>query len=818
MAVLAEQETIEERIKGYKAEMVDMVKIQRNLARPEDFARVEAKMPYRPGVKLSIERARLVTESYKETDGDPIVLRRARALAKVLDNMTIYLDMRSKFAGNYAPNPDDLITYPELYGSWLDKHIEKGYKGLLPDDKEREELHELHRYWKNKAVHGSERRFLTEDVLPYWFFTNHGVFFWVHGGRTGVPNYEKLFKVGLNGIIEEARERLKYISTDPDFYTNVREYLKQKQFLEAVIIALEAGVRWGKRYAELARETAAEESDTAKKQELEALAEVCDWVPANPPRTLHEALQCYWFITLIYRVIDIQQSGLGDRFDQIMYPFYKKDKDEGRITRDQAEELIGFLFVKMNEFGDLTPPGVGASSQGGVNTGRLTTVGGVDSYGQDATNEMSYIMLDARNAAGLTQPMVGVRLHSNTPQEFLYKLAESLRKDAGIYAIYNDEMMIPYLVNLGIPLEDARNYGCEGCMRWIIPGKAMSFRALGGNFALPRCLELALNKGIDKNSGEQIGHPTPDPAAFKSIDDVIKAYLDQVRFFMGKLTTIYNMVDVLEESWLPVPFLSGLIDGCIEHGEDCRTYKYFPNTIFQPVGQINVANSLAAMKKLVFDDKKASMAELVGALKNNWEGKEDLRQMFIAAPKFGNDDDYVDLLARDISLQTTETFRSFKNIWGGPFLEDGTGAAAYFAYSGLTGATPDGRKDRDMFCDGTVSPAVGTDVKGHTAVLKSAAKIDHANTFTQLLNQKFLPQFLTDDYKEQFAAYLRSFVELGIHHIQFNVIDKEKLMDAQTHPEQYKDLVVRVAGFSVYFIDLQKTVQGQIISRTEQGF
>ncbi len=818
MAIAVEKEKVEERIRNYKAEMVDRVKSQRNLARPEDFKRREAKMPYRSGVKLSLERAKLVTESYKETDGEPIVLRRAKALAKVLDNMTIYIDVHSKFAGNYAPDSDSLITYPELFWSWLDKQIELGYKELLPDDEKRQELHEIHKYWKNKAVHGSERRLLPEDVLPYWFYTNHGAFFWLHGGRTGVPNYEKLFKVGLNGIIQEVKERLSHISSEPSFYVNAREYLKQKQFLEAAIIALEAGVRWGKRYVKLAREMAAKETDATKKQELEEIAQICDSVPGNPPRTLREALQCYWFITLIYRRIDIMQSGLGDRFDQIMYPFYKKEKEEGRITREQAEELVGFLFIKINEFGDLTPPGVGAASQGGVNTGGLIAIGGVDSYGQDATNEMTYIVLDARTEAGLTQPMVGVRLHRNTPQEFLYKLTESLCREAGIYAIYNDEMMIPYLVSLGIPLEDARNYGCEGCMRWIIPGKAMEFRALGGNFVLPRCFEFALSKGIDKISGKQIGYSTPDPATFASLEDVIKAYLEQVKFFMGKLTMIYNMVDVIEEKWLPRPFLSALMDGCIECGEDCRTYKYFLNTIFQPVGQVNVANSLAAIKKLVFDDKKVSMAELVDALKNNWEGKEELLQMCLNAPKFGNDDDYVDLLARDISLRTTEVFRSFKNIWGGPFLEDGTGASAYFAYSGLTGATPDGRKDRDLFCDGTVSPAVGTDTKGNTAVLKSAAKIDHVRTFTQLLNQKFLPQYLSDEYKEQFAAYLRTFVDFGIHHIQFNVVDRQTLSDAQEHPVQYKDLVVRVAGFSVYFIDLEKTVQNQIIARTEQGF
>jgi formate C-acetyltransferase len=446
------------------------------------------------------------------------------------------------------------------------------------------------------------------------------------------------------------------------------------------------------------------------------------------------------------------------------------------------------------------------------------TIGGQTPDGNDATNEMSYIVLDAISAIRLVQPAIAIRLHRNTPTEFLYAIAKALKTCAGVYSFFNDEEMIPYLMSLGIPLEDARNYATEGCMRWIIPGKAMGMRALGGSFILPRCLEFALTQGWDKFSGKQWGYATPDPLTFTSIEDVIEAYLTQVRFFFQKLATIYNMVDVLDGEYLPQPLLSAMLDGCIAHGQDCRQYKYFPNTIFQPVGQITVVNSLAAMKKLIFDDKKVSVAQLLDALRNSWEGdgRGELHQMFINAPKFGNDDDYVDLLARDVFLRTTQVFRSFKNIWGGPFLEDGTGGSNYYAYSGLTGATPDGRKDRGLFNDGTVSPMVGTDKKGPTAVLKSVGKIDHERTFTHLFNQKFLPLYLSDEYKDAFAAYMRTFVNLGIHHIQFNVVDRQVFLDAQQHPENYGDLVVRVAGFSSYFVDLEKELQDQIIARTEQ--
>jgi formate C-acetyltransferase len=773
---------------------------------------------YRAGIKICMERPRLVTESYKETEGEPYVLRRAKALANFLDNMTIYIQPWERIVGNFASTPDSIQHYPELFWRWLEKAIDAEFEMMVTDE-EREELHQIHKYWRNTAVHGKEKSLLPEEVLPYWSFVNHGAFMWLHGGRTGVPNYDKLFKVGLKGIVQEAKDRLAQISSDPSFYIQAEKYLPQRYFLEAAIISLEAGIRWGKRYAQKARELASVEQDEKRKRELEDIAEVCDWVPENPPRTLHEALQCYFFITLITRVIDLQTPGLGERIDQIMYPLYKKDKEEGRITREEAQELVEYVWLKMNEFGELMPLRMGLGQGGSVVTARVTTIGGQTPEGDDATNEMSYIVLDAIKAINLAEPSVAIRLHKNTPAEYLYAITDALRQASGVFSLFNDEMMIPYLSSFGLPLEDVRNYSTEGCMRWIIPGKPMGFRALGGMFALPRCLELALSQGIDKYSGKQIGARTPDPLTFTSIEDVIEAHLAQVRFLVEKLVTINNFVEVLDNEYLPQPFLSALMDGCIENGQDLRTYKYFANTIFQPIGQVTVANSLAAMKKLVFEDKRVSLAELLDALKNNWEGKEDLRQMFInEAPKFGNDDDYVDLLARDVYLRTTQTIRSFKNIYGGSFMEDGTGGSTYYSGGFLTGATPDGRKDTEWFNDGTISPAIGTDMKGPTAVLKSVAKIDHVGTFTHLFNQKFLPQYLEGANKDAFVAYLRTWVDLGIHHIQFNVFDRQMLLEAQQNPEKYANLVVRVAGYSAYFVDLAKGLQDQIIARTEQGF
>jgi formate C-acetyltransferase len=772
----------------------------------------EGRNPYRQEVKLCIERARLITEGYKASEGQPMVIRRARAMAHFLDQRTLYILPDERIVGNVSSEPCSMITFPEKWSSWLDKAIDTEYSGLLSDEK-RTELHQIHKYWKGKSVHGMERDLLPKEILYYWFYPNQGVFLWRHGGHVGSPDYQHIFQIGLKGIIDEAKAKLEEIKADPQLYLHPKDYLKKKAFYEAVIISSEAVIRQGKRFSELCLQEAAKESNPGRKAELEEMAQICAWVPENPPRSLHEALQFYWFINLVVRVLDLQTSGNGDRVDQIFYLFYARDKAEGRLNKEAAQELVEHLLLKFNEEGALIPP---SHPSAGPLITRVVTVGGVDRQGVDATNDMTYIIMDAKDEVGFNQPALAVRLHPQTPQALYQQIVKSLLKQPGVYSFFNDSMMIPFLTNLGLPLEDARDYGTDGCMRWIIPGKAMCQRALGGTFVLPKCLEYALYQGLDKFSGKQVGPKTSDPLTWTSVDDAMEAYIEQLKFFLHKLVTIYNIVDVLEEEWLPQPFLSAVVDGCLEAGKDCREFKYYHNTIIQPVGQITIVNSLAALQKLVFDEKKVPMAQLLEALKNNWEGREDLRQQFINdAPKWGNDDDYVDLIGREFFRRTNQTFKSFKNIWGGPFNEDGTGASSYYDYSGMTGATPDGRKDLDLFNDGTVSPSIGTDKKGPLATLKSVSKVDHAGTFTHLFNQKFTPQELKKNNGNNFIALLKSFVDLGIHHTQFNIIDRETLLDAQMHPDKYSDLVVRTAGLAAYFVDMTKGVQDQIIARTE---
>ncbi|MFC1864326.1 pyruvate formate lyase family protein [Chloroflexota bacterium] len=778
--------------------------------------------PYNEGATLDVERPRLYCESYKATEGEPMVIRRGKALAHLLDNKAVYILPRERIVGNVTNKPMALITYPELWWRWLDKAIDTDYRTLVTDE-EREEMHEIHKYFAKYGVHGMERDLLPEDIVTYWRYDVHGAFSWIHGGRTGVPDYEKVFKLGLKGIIKQIDDRLKELDESGLILRDARSYLEQKDFLRAAKISLEAGCRFGKRFAQKCREEADIEEDEDRKKELEEMADVCDWVPENPCRTLHDAIQCYWFIKIITHAIDLQTPGGGERLDQILYPYYKKDKEEGRLTRQEAQELVEHVLLKHNEEGQLSPPRKSSSrsfekEEGGTGGGkvgsRVTNIGGTTADGKDATNEMSYIILDAFQAIKLSQPSVVVRLHKNTPHEFLSALTDHLKVASGVTSIFNDEMMVPYLTNKGIPVEDARLYSTHGCMRWNISAKAINQRALGGVLVTPKLLEYALNQGWNKFTGRQIGAPTPDPTTFTCLEDMMQAYETQARFFLEKQLAIYNLVDVLDSRYLQQPFYSALLEGCIERGQDCRDYKYYADTVIQPMGQINCINSLAAIKKLVFDEKKYTMAELVEALQNNWEGKEEMRQDFANCPHWGNDDDYVDAIGRNFYRRNTELVHSFKNIWGFEHAEDGTAGASFYQWSGLTGAAPDGRKDRDLFADGTISPAIGTDLKGPTAVLKSVAKADHAHTFSHLLNQRFLPQFLEGENKEAFISYLRSFVDLKIHHVQFNIVDNKLLLDAQEHPEEHVDLVVRVAGFSAYFVGLPKPVQDQIISRT----
>ena len=768
---------------------------------------------YRHDVRLNVERNRLLTESYKMTDGEPYTIRRAKAMEHILLNKTVYILDNEQIVGASGSTPNELYYPMEVNweSPWRAMH-EVDAQSLLSDEKDEADTKAVVEYWKGKTLSDIRKKAFKGELEKYWKY--EGTFLWSQWDEGGVPNYEKLFRIGINGIKKQAEAKLEeVIGTLPD------GYLDKKSFLEAVIMCLEAIVAFAHRYAEKARQLAAKEKDETRKNQLERIATTCDWVPANSPRTFQEALQSFWFIHMITKEIEFSSLVCGARLDVLFGPYYEKDLAEGRITREEATELLALLALKFEESGKWFSPLL-TSIYGGVQRLEAITLGGVDVEGKDVTNEVTYMMLDVAESMQTTQPSIALRVHRDTPEKLLSGATDVIRTGVGYPSLFNDEVLIPLCLKWGAPLEDARNYSISGCVYLDIPGKNMVRRALG-YFVLPKCLWWALHQGLDPKTGEQYGARTPDPSTFTCAKDVLNAYLEQVRFFFDKHVKLENKCQEIYEEYAPRPLLSAFIDGCIEQAEDLRKWSYASMLTSWPVivGPTNVADSLAAIQKFVFDEKKITMKQLIGILDKNWEGHEDLRQEVITrAPKFGNDDDYVDLLAREVHHRTETVMEEFRDYWGNRLRGDGSGVSATYGLANETPATPDGRKGGEPFSDATLSPMIGRDTKGPTAVLASCAKIDTLQTYNHLLNQKFLPQYLEGENKDVFISYLRSWCDLRIPHIQFNIVDRATLLNAQKDPESYSNLVIRVAGYSAYFVDLSKGLQDSIISRTEQCF
>ena len=765
---------------------------------------------YRPGIKLDLQRSRLLTESYKETDGEPMVVRRAKALENILTKIDIYIQDWERIVGNNVSTPEGLYFGIDMNWRSVQRMVSGEEGQALLDDAGRAELGELCKYWKGKSMSDRQQKMFTGDLLKYWKY--EGTFLWTHWSELGIPDYKRIFKVGLKGIIKEAEDRLREMDqkVPPD-------YVEQKEFIQAALIALQASVKFAHRYAQKAREMAAKASDGDDRKRLEEVAITCEWVPENPPRSLLEALQSFFFIHVI-RYIEYSTLGIGVRFDKIFGPYYEKDLQDKKITKGEALELLQLLWVKFHELGLVYSPML-SGIYGGVESLQALTLGGVDENGKDITNEMTYLVLETAETMRTLEPSIALRYHDGTPDRLLSKASEVIRTGIGYPSFFNDKSMIPTLQKWGVPAADARDYAVTGCVYIEIPGKNIARRAHGG-LILPKCLWWALHRGKNPKTGEQWGAPTPDPATFKSAEDLMNAYLEQVRFFYGKQNKIENTCRSLYEKYLPRPFYSAVLDGCIEKGKDSRQWAY-PSMVHDFVviiGPTNVVDSIAAVKKVIFEDQKISMGELIKAMDNNWVGFEEIRQRMLRAPKFGNDDDFVDEVAAQVHHKTSEVLAEFTDRFGYPCRGDGSGVSATYGCAFDTPATPDGRKDGDPFADATLSPSQGRDFKGPTAVLKSASKIDTTKSYNHLLNQKFLPSALEGDMKNIFVNYLRSWGDLEISHVQFNIVDKATLLDAQKHPENHPDLIVRVAGYSAYFVDLSKGLQDSIIARTEQSF
>jgi formate C-acetyltransferase len=612
---------------------------------------------------------------------------------------------------------------------------------------------------------------------------------------------------GLNGIIEEAEAELENVR----FFS--RDDVERRRFLEAVIMALKAINHFADRFADLAEAKAETEANSEQKEKLQRVEETCRWVPAKPARSFHEALQCFW---LIYLVCNPSPTiGMG-RFDQYMYPFYRKDKETGRITDEEVVRLLCELRAKDMELVRVALRPEKRMQHAGMAKWHNMIIGGLTSNGQDATNELTYLILEAAKRLMTPHHTVTLRVHENTPEELMMKALEVVKTGVGMPAFVGDRSYIEFLLSKGVPLSVARNYALGGCLDVALPGLMRIVEA--SFFVVPKVLEIFLNDGVDPKTGLKVGPFKVDLDEFQTYVEFTDAFKKYLAHFIGLWAETANLLTTVRSELMKHVVEAALMDNGIKAGKSFfeRKMPYEINSVLLPVGMINVADSLATIKKLVFKEKKITMDELKKAMQANWEGYEELRRVCLEAPKYGNDDDYADLIAKDLYRFLAQTITKFDYVLGGKHQPGGISISSMWAGGDITGATPDGRYAAEVLADGSMSPMRGRDTNGPTAIIKSASKIDQTLYASTLLNMKFHPSTLgnTEDLRK-LTALIKTYFGLGGKHVQFNVVSREMLLEAQKHPENYHDLVVRVAGYSAYFVQLGKRVQDEIIARTE---
>ena len=779
---------------------------------------------------ICVEKTQIVMEAYKQHEGEPAILRRAKATASYLDKRTIFIEDDELIVGNVASKPMGMEAGSQN-PAWPHQDIEELRKqGLSLSDEDEAVLRSMDEYWRGKGRTVEERQGQFYDDDRLWPFIQSGILCppwknkyegrgygaaglgWGLGvGQTLILiDYAKVLNEGINKITADAREELKSLR-----YFNTED-IRKADFLNAVIIINEAFVRMANRYADLAAGMAAKEENPARKKELERIADTCRCVPAEPARNFYEAMQSFWFTWMMIT----QGTAPGGRFDQFMYPFYKKDKAEGRITDDEVLELLECLRVKVMQYNFVGGGDMQRKKWSGLARWNNWVIGGLTPEGEDATNELSYLILDAALDCQTPHYTITVRVHDKTPDALMLKALEVVKTGIGMPAFVGDNSYIDYLVSHGVPLKDARDYALAGCLDVNLPGKSR-ISAIG-MFIVPLVFEITLNNGIEPRTGKQLGPKTGEMESFNTFDDLMQAFKTQLKYFMGLAAEEHNILLRAQTELFPDAFHSMLMEDGIKIGRDVldRTMPFENGSMLNPVGMINVVDSMAAIKKLVFEQKTASLAEMKSALNANWQGNsfDDLRKACMAAPKYGNGDPYVDSIAAELYQCWADTAVTFTTAWGGTMKPAGISITAHAPGGSLTGATPDGRHSGETLADGTMSPAQGRDTHGPTAVIRSALAINQVAFQSTLLNMKVHPSALqSKEDLMKLASLIRVYFAGNGKHIQFNVVDKATLIAAQEKPEQHRDLIVRVAGYSAYFTNLNKPVQDEIIARTEHS-
>lgn len=809
-------------------------------------------------------RAKLITESYKETEGEPIITRRAKAFAHILHNIPIIIRDNELIVGSSTIAPRGCQTFPEFSYEWLEAELDTVATRTADPfeiaEETKAELKEADKYWKGKTTSELATSYMAPEAIKaieHNIFTP-GNYFYNGVGHVTVKYWEVL-ETGFEGIMEKAQKELDGCSVGDG------NYARKSHFLEAVILSCKAVIDYAGRYAKLAQEMAAQTSDPVRKQELFVIAENCSRVPAKGAQNFYEACQSFWFVQQLLQMESSGHSISPGRFDQYMYPYYKKDMEAGTITRKFAQELMDCIWVKLN---DLNKCRDAASAEGfaGYSLFQNLIAGGQNKEGEDVTNDLSVMCIQASMHVHLPAPSLSVRVWNGSPHEFLIKAAELTRTGIGLPAYYNDEVIIPALQNRGLSLEDAREYNIIGCVEPQKAGKTEGWHD-AAFFNMCRPLELVFSNGMDK--GEMVGIPTGDVTQMKTFDEFFDAYKKQMEYCISLLVNADNAIDVAHAERCPLPFLSCMIDDCLKEGKSVQEGGAVYNfTGPQGFGIANMADGLFAIRKLVYEDKKVSMKELKEALAWNYDkgldaqSAGDMTEMIMKAmqkagrnvdastaegllktfmgmkpgeqktqrfkeihdmidevPKFGNDIPEVDYFAREVAYTYTKPLQKYNNPRGGKFQAGLYPVSANVPLGGQTGATPDGRYAHTPVADG-VSPSAGKDVKGPTAAATSVSRLDHFIVSNgTLFNQKFHPSALSGrEGLEKFVALIRGYFDQKGMHMQFNVVDRQTLLDAQEHPEKYKHLVVRVAGYSALFTTLSRSLQDDIIRRTEQGF
>lgn len=767
---------------------------------------------------ISIERAVLFTEAYKKWEGSvEMPVLRALSFKHFMENRTLCINDGELIVGEKGDSAQAAPTYPEICCHTIEDMNVMNDRDIVDfsvteeDKRIQEEI--IIPFWEKRQT----RRKIVNAMAPEWKNAYEAGMF-TEFMEQRAPGHtvcgDIIYRKGFADLKKDIEKEIANLD-----FLNDKEAYDKKADLEAMAISCDAMIIFGKRYAELARKMAAETTDEQRKKDLLLIAENCDVVPEHAPKTFHQAIQMYWFVHVgITTELNTWDAFSPGRLDQHLNPFYEKDVEEGRLTREGAQELLECMWVKFNN--QPAPPKVGITlKESGTYTDFVNlNTGGIRPDGQDGVNEVSYIILDVMDEMKLVQPSSNVQISRKTPQKFLKRACEISRKGWGQPAFYNTEAIIQELLNAGKTIEDARLGGTSGCVETGCFGKEAY--VLTGYMNLPKILELTLNNGFDKYTGKQVGIETGDPRDFKTYEELFEAYKKQLHYMVDVKVRGNAIIEKICAEHMPCPLMSSIVDDCIAKGKDYQRGGARYNTRYiQGVGIGTITDSLAAIKYNVYDNEKFSMDTLLKAMEANFEGYEaELNMVKNKTPKYGNDDDYADDIMKEVFNLYHGEVTGRPTVNGGEYRVDMLPTTCHVYFGEVMGASPNGRLAEKPVSEG-ISPEKGGDTNGPTAVIKSCAKMDHLITGGTLLNQRFAPSVVQgEEGLDNMANLIRAYFNMDGHHIQFNVFDKNVLLAAQKNPDEYKDLIVRVAGYSDHFNNLSRALQDEIIGRTEQSF